>query len=120
MSASEETLLRRYVDSFNRHDIDAVMGCFHENPVIVDMDGTRHEGGTAVRRFYEKQFAAFPDARCDITRVIGGDGTGMAETHFTETHARTGTVIEAIGPEVVQVIEDKIAELRDYHRLTNH
>ena len=77
-----------------------------------------HEGREQVRRFYEKQFAVFPDARCNIKVIAGDETTGMAETDFQGTHAKTGKVVAACGPEVVECAGDKIRELRDYHRLT--
>src|SRR2546426_4981516 len=41
---------------------------------------------------------------------------GMAETEFHGTHAKTGRVVTACGPEVVRFDGDKIRELRDYYR----
>jgi ketosteroid isomerase-like protein len=115
----EEQALRSYVESFNRHDIEAVMACFVDEPAILDMSGKRHEGRDQVRRFYELQFAFFPDGRCDIKAISGHGATGMAETAFHGTHAKTGRVISACGPEVVEFAGDKIKELLDYHRLTS-
>lgn len=119
MTTNEQRALRSYVESFNRHDIEAVMACFDDDPVVVDMVGKRHEGPDRVRRFYEVQFALFPDARCDIKVITGHGATGMAETDFHGTHAKTGKVVTASGAEVVKFAGDKIKELRDYHRLTS-
>ena len=69
MTTPQEQTLRSYVESFNRHDIEAV--------------------------------------------------TGMAETAFHGTHAKSGRIVSACGPEVVEFVENKIKELRDYHRLTS-
>src|SRR5256885_5076399 len=55
---AEEALIQRYFDAFNRHDIDAVMACFDEHAVIVDLEGRRFEGAKEVRRHYETGFAA--------------------------------------------------------------
>jgi len=118
MTTTAERALRSYVDAFNRHDIERVMACFDEKPVVVDMLGKRHEGREQIRRFYEAQFALFPGARCDIKAVAGHASTGMAETEFHGTHAKTGKVVTACGPEVVEFAGDKIKTLRDYHRLT--
>jgi steroid delta-isomerase-like uncharacterized protein len=119
MTSSEEQALRSYVACFNRHDIEAVMACFADDPVIIDMLGKRHEGRAQVRRFYEAQFAMFPDGRCHIKVVTGREATGTAETDFYGTHAKTGALVTACGPEVVEFAGDKIKELRDYHRLTS-
>ncbi len=119
MTTSEERALRSYVESFNRHDIEGLMACFAEAPVILDMLGKRHDGRAQVRRFFEEQFAMFPDARCDIKVVTGRAATGMAETDFHWTHAKTGKVVTASGAEVAEFAGDKIKELRDYHRVTS-
>ena len=119
MTTPQEQTLRSYVESFNRHDIEAVMAHFVDDPIILDMSGTRHEGPEQVRKFYAVQFALFPDGRCDINAVIGHGVTGMAETAFHGTHAKSGRVVTACGPEVVEFVGDKIKELRDYHRLTS-
>jgi steroid delta-isomerase-like uncharacterized protein len=118
MTSPEERVLRSYVESFNRHDIEAVMASFADAPVIVDMLGRRHEGRAQVRRFYEAQFAMFPDGRCDIKTVTGRDGAGTAETDFYGTHAKTGKVIKAYGAEMAEFAGGKIKELRDQHELT--
>lgn len=114
---TEEEFIERYFDAFNRHDIDEVMACFHDQPVIVGMDGTRLEGREAVRRYYEDQFFHFPDGRCDLRSVAGHDGRGMAESLFLGTRPRDGRVIRALGVEVIEFVDCKIRELRDYHRL---
>ena len=44
MTTPQEQTLRSYVESFNRHDIEAVMAHFVDDPIILDMSGTRHEG----------------------------------------------------------------------------
>jgi len=119
MPTVEEQALRSYVESFNRHDLAAVLACFVDDPAIVDMSGKRHEGRDQVRKFYELQFALFPDGRCDINAVSGHPAAGMAETVFHGTHAKSGRVVTACGPEVVEFVGNKIKELRDYHRLTS-
>ena len=37
----EEQLIQRYFDAFNRHDIEGVMACYHEEPVLVSSAGKR-------------------------------------------------------------------------------
>jgi ketosteroid isomerase-like protein len=55
----EEQLIHRYFDAFNRHDIEGVMACFHDHPVIVDGEGRRFAGREEVRRSYETSFAPY-------------------------------------------------------------
>jgi ketosteroid isomerase-like protein len=68
----EETLIQRYFDAFNSHDIEGVLDCFHSAPVIVDATGTRFEGREEVRLHYETGFALMSDCRCDL-RVLTGN-----------------------------------------------
>jgi taurine dehydrogenase small subunit len=110
----EEELIKRYFDAFNRHDIEGVMACYHDDPVLVAPDGKRCEGRTAVRKSYEREFAMFPDAHCDLRTCTGNTGKGLAESFFTGTREGRGRV-EAIGAEVLEIVDGKIKEIRDYH-----
>lgn len=115
MMTPEEELIERYIDAFNRHDIDAVMACFVDEAVIVRNDGTRVEGHADVRQYYEDGFAMLPDGRCDLQTVIGRDGRAVGESVFRGT-LRNGAAVVAVGAEVVNIAGGKIKELRDYHR----
>ena len=110
----EEELIRRYFDAFNRHDIEGVMACFHEEPVLIGSTGKRCAGRAEVRRSYETEFAVFPDGWCDLRLCTGNSGRGVAESFFHGTHSRQGKV-EAIGAEVMEIVDGKIKEIRDYH-----
>jgi ketosteroid isomerase-like protein len=112
----EEQLIERYFDAFNRHDIEAVMACFHDHPTIVGADGGRREGRALVRRQYEAEFAAMPDGRCELRMCTGNSGHGVAESLFHGTRVSDGKVIEAIGAELMEIVDGKIKEIRDYHR----
>jgi ketosteroid isomerase-like protein len=111
----EEELIQRYFDAFNRHDIEGVMACFHEHPSLVG-DGRRCEGRDAVRRQYEAEFAAFPDGRCDLRMCTGNSGNGVAESLFHGTRPQDGKVFEALGAEVMEIVDGKIKQIRDYHQ----
>jgi ketosteroid isomerase-like protein len=112
----EEQLIQRYFDAFNAHDIEGVMACFHEQPAIVDVEGKRYDGRDEVRRHYETGFALMPDCRCDLRTMSGNSGRGVAESFFHGTRPRYGKVIEAIGAEVMEIVDGRIKEIRDYHR----
>jgi hypothetical protein len=40
----------------------------------------------------------------------------MAESLFHGTRPREGRVVEALGAEVMEIVDGKIKEIRDYHR----
>jgi ketosteroid isomerase-like protein len=81
MSLNEEALLRKYVESFNAHDIEAVMNCFDADAVVIDHEGRRHEGRDAIRGFYEWQFRVIPDGRCELRHIVAQPGSGMDALH---------------------------------------
>ncbi|MBV8361963.1 MAG: nuclear transport factor 2 family protein, partial [Deltaproteobacteria bacterium] len=108
--------IQRYFDAFNRHDLEAVMACFHRHPVIIDTAGVRFEGRDEVQRHYETGFAAMPDCRCDLQMMTGNSGRGVAESVFHGTRPGFNKMIEAIGAEVIELADGKIKETRDYHR----
>lgn len=112
---SEEELIQRYFDAFNRHDLEAVVACFHDQAVLVSPNGSRLVGLAEVRRSYETEFALFPDAHCELRLCVGNSGRGVAESFFSGTRAGQGR-IEAIGAEVVEIEAGKIKEIRDYHQ----
>jgi ketosteroid isomerase-like protein len=56
MTTREEQVIEQYFDAFNRHDVDAVVACFHDAIVLVDTAGDRVEGLEAARRRYEADF----------------------------------------------------------------
>jgi len=84
----EEQLIQRYFDAFNRHDLEGVMACFHEEPVIIGATGKRCAGRAEVRRSYESEFAMFPDGHCDLRLCTGNRGRGVAESLFRGTRAQ--------------------------------
>jgi ketosteroid isomerase-like protein len=112
---SEEELIERYFAAFNRHDIEAVVACFHPDAVLVGPNGKRLTGLAEVRRSYETEFALLPDAHCELRLCTGNNGRGVAESLFTGTRSRRGR-IEAIGAEVMEILDGKIKEIRDYHQ----
>ncbi len=111
----EEQLIKRYFDAFNQHDIEGVMACFHDEAVLVGPNGKRLVGRAEVRRSYETEFALFPDANCELRMCTGNSGRGVAESYFTGTRAEQKR-IEAIGAEVMEMVDGKIKEIRDYHQ----
>jgi ketosteroid isomerase-like protein len=112
----EETVIEHYFAAFNRHDVDGVVACFHEQVVLVDTAGKRVEGLEAARQRYEADFALMPDAHCELRLVSGHDGRGVAESVFRGTIRDAGPV-RAVGAEVMEFQDAKIKAIRDYHQL---
>jgi ketosteroid isomerase-like protein len=92
-SAHTLTVVERFNEAFNRHDVDAVMALFTDDCVFENTypppDGERHVGQAAVRVFWDDFFKGSPHAHFDaedifasadrclvrwVYRWIGGDG----------------------------------------------
>lgn len=112
----EEELIQRYFDAFNRHDLEGVMACFHDEPVIIDVEGRRFEGREAIGRRYEENFTSMPDCHCDLSVLTGHSGYGVAESLFQRARPRYGTIVLEIGVEVMQIADGRIREIRGYRR----
>jgi ketosteroid isomerase-like protein len=112
----EEQLIQCYFDAFNRHDTDGVMACFHEEPTLVHADGKPLAGRQEVRHSYDTEFAMSPRRALRPANVHGQRGHGVAESLARGTRARDGKVFEAIGAEVMEIVDGKIKEIRDYHQ----
>ena len=57
---SEEQLIKRYFDAFNRHDLEAVLACFHDEAVLVGPNGKRLVGHRGSSTFIRNGIRAFP------------------------------------------------------------
>jgi hypothetical protein len=111
---SEEGLVRRYFEAFNRHDIEGVMACFSEDAVMISANGRRRNGLTEIRRSYESGFSMLPDGRCDLRACTGGNGRAMAESIFRGT-GPGGETVRLVGVESIEISGGRIKQIRDYH-----
>jgi uncharacterized protein (TIGR02246 family) len=114
--SSEEELIQRYFAAFNRHDLDGVLGCFHQDAIIVGSDGSRYDGLDAVRSLYAEQFAITPDCRCNLRSVAAADAKCDVESLFEGTRARDGRAIRAVGLERLTFLDGRIKEMHVHHR----
>ena len=66
--------VEKFNAAFNRHDVDAVMDAMTEDCVFENTsptpDGTRIEGAAEVRAYWQKFFAANPDALFETEEII--------------------------------------------------
>ena len=122
MSSDAEllTLLDRFADAWNRHDLDAVMSMMTDDCVFnasagTDVDGQRSEGRQAVREAFGAVFETFPDAHwADARHVIAGN-RGVSEWTFTGTR-KDGTRVEVTGCDLFTFHDGKIAIKNSYRK----
>ena len=82
--AGAQDLDRRFVDAYNRKDVDGLMACLWNSPnlVVVLYDGTVYLGWETVREVIEETFKGLESAHVEIVEV---------------THIRSGDAIAAVG-----------------------
>jgi steroid delta-isomerase-like uncharacterized protein len=114
------TLLDRFADAWNRHDLDALMSmmtddCVFEASAGPQVDGQRSEGAHAVRAAYAAVFEAFHDAHWAGARhFITGD-RGVSEWTFTGTR-KDGTRVEVAGCDLLTFRDGKIAVKNSFRK----
>lgn len=73
-TSTTRAAVEKFNEAFNRHDVDAVMNAMTEDCVFENTspapDGTRLHGATAVRAYWEKFFAANPDALFEAEEIF--------------------------------------------------
>jgi steroid delta-isomerase-like uncharacterized protein len=117
------TLLERFADAWNRHDLDALMSMMTDDGVFdasagTEVNGQRSEGRQAVRAAYAAVFETFPDAHWAGARHFVADNRGVSEWTFSGTRA-DGTRVEVAGCDLFTFRDGKIAIKNSYrkHRL---
>ena len=112
-------LLERYVELYNRGELDACMELYAEDAVQWMHDGL-FEGVDAIRERLARDLVAFPDARYVVESFVEGGGRFADEWTFTGTNAgpfrlpdgsevaATGKPVEIKGMELVEVRGGKI------------
>jgi steroid delta-isomerase-like uncharacterized protein len=114
------TLLDRFADAWNRHDLDALMDmmtddCVFQASAGPERHGQRSEGPQAVRAAYAAVFEAFPDAHwANPTHFVVAD-RGVSEWMFTGTQ-RDATRVEVTGCDVFTFRDGKIAVKNSYRK----
>ena len=114
------TLLDRFADAWNRHDLDVLMSMMTEDCVFEAsagplVDGERSEGEQTVRAAYAAVFEAFPDAHwADARHFIAGD-RGVSEWTFSGTR-QDGKRVEVAGCDLFTFRDGKIAIKNSYRK----
>lgn len=112
-----ESVVNRFNDAFNRHDVDSIMAlmtgdCIFENTSPAP-DGQRYEGQDAVRTFWEAMFASTPDAHFDAEEMFAAGDRCTVRWRYTYTTS-DGTQGHIRGVDVFRIREGKVAEKLAY------
>lgn len=104
-------LLEGFLQAFNDHDLDAIMGYFAEDCVFymprgAKPRGDRYEGKQAVREGLATRFAGVPDVHYgDERHWICGDELGVSEWTLTGT-STAGQRLEVRGVDLLEFDAD--------------
>ncbi|HEX9796068.1 MAG TPA: nuclear transport factor 2 family protein [Anaerolineales bacterium] len=104
--------LKGFLDAFNRHDLDEIMGYFAEDCVFFmprgeRPRGDRYVGKQAVRDGLATRFAGIPDVHYGDDRHWTCGGLGVSEWTLTGTNSQ-GAAIEVRGVDLLEFREGKI------------
>ena len=114
------SLLDRFADAWNRHDLDALMSmmtddCVFEASAGPDADGQRSEGRQGVRAAFAAVFETFRDAHWGSARHFVAGNRGVSEWTFTGTTA-DGRRVEVNGCDLLTFRDGKIAIKNSYRK----
>ena len=114
------TLLDRFADAWNGHDLDALMSmmtddCVFEASTGPQANGQGSEGKHAVRAAYAAVFETFHDAHWANPRHFVVGNRGVSEWTFTGTRTG-GTRVEVTGCDLFTFRDGKIAIKNSYRK----
>jgi steroid delta-isomerase-like uncharacterized protein len=114
------TLLDRFADAWNRHDLDALMSmmtddCVFDASAGPQVHGQRNEGRPAVRAAYAAVFEAFHDAHWANPRHFVAGDRGVSEWTFAGTH-EDGRRVEVTGCDLFTFRDGRIAVKNSYRK----
>lgn len=114
-------LLKGFLEAFNRHDLDSIMGYFAEDCVFYTPRGSaprgdRFVGKNEVRAGLAKRFEGIPDVHYGEDQHWVGDDFGVSEWTLTGTSA-SGQKIEVRGVDLLEFAEGKITRKDSFWKI---
>ena|SRR5436190_9771885 len=116
-------MLERFLDAFNRHDVEGVMeffteDCVFETPRGSDPWGRRLEGKDAVRGGVQARFAGIPDIHYGKDRHWVSRDRGVSEWTISGTDT-SGERVEVQGCDLFEFRDGKIARKDSYWKIVD-
>jgi len=114
-------LLKGFLEAFNRHDLDSIMGYFADNCVFymprgAKPRGDRFTGKDEVRAGLAKRFQGIPDVHYGDDRHWVGDNFGVSEWTLTGTSV-SGQRIEVRGVDLLEFDQGKITRKDSFWKI---
>jgi ketosteroid isomerase-like protein len=116
MSTGTLDVVNNFNAAFNRHDVDLVMSlmtpdCIFEN-TSPSPDGSHLEGAAAVRAYWEKFFAANPDAFFEAEEIFATEDRCIVRWIYRKT--KEGKPWHLRGLDIFKIRDGKVAEKLAY------
>ena len=116
-----EQVLKDFLEAFNRHDLDAIMGYFAEDCVFYTPRGAaprgdRYAGKAEVRAGLAKRFEGIPDVHYGSDRHWVCGDLGVSEWTLTGT-STSGQSIEVRGVDLLEFAAGKITRKDSYWKI---
>jgi steroid delta-isomerase-like uncharacterized protein len=120
-SSPATEILERFLDAFNRHDVDAIMDffaedCVFETPRGPSPWGHRLEGKEQVRKGIEARFAGIPDIAYVSDRHFASGDRAASEWTITGTDT-SGERVEVHGCDLFELRNGLIIRKDSYWKL---
>ena len=114
-------LLRAFLDAFNRHDLDAIMGYFADDCVFymprgAGPRGDRYVGKDEVRAGIAKRFEGIPDVHYGDDRHWAGQDFGVSEWTLTGTLG-SGKRLSVRGVDLLEFADGKITRKDSFWKM---
>ena len=90
-------VVKRYFDTWNRHDADAIVALFAVGGTYSNPIAGQGLTGQAIAGFAKGLFTAFPDASFEIVS-IGDTGGGLVATQWLARGTNTGPLADGSPP----------------------
>jgi steroid delta-isomerase-like uncharacterized protein len=114
-------LLKSFLEAFNRHDLDSIMGFFADDCVFymprgAGPRGDKYVGKDAVRAGLAKRFEGLPDVHYGDDRHWACGDFGVSEWTLTGT-ALSGKKIEVRGVDLLEFAQGKITRKDSFWKI---
>ena len=115
-------ILKAFLEAFNRHDLDAIMGFFADDCVFymprgAKPRGDQYVGKNDVRSGLAKRFEGIPDVHYGDDQHWVCGNFGVSEWTLTGT-SRSGERIEVRGVDLLEFAEGKIIRKDSFWKIT--
>lgn len=114
-------VLRGFLEAFNRHDLDAIMGYFADDCVFymprgAGPRGDRYQGKEEVRAGLATRFAGIPDVHYGDDRHWACGDFGVSEWTLTGTRV-TGEKVEVRGCDLLEFRDGRITRKDSFWKI---